>query len=85
MYYIYVLLDERDRRLLSGFTHNLKKRMELHRRGFMMKTNKCGPLKLIYLEVCLNREDAVRRDKYLNSFRGKRYLKNRLKNFFGSS
>lgn len=37
------------------------------------------PLELIYFEACLNKADAYRREKYLKSGMGKRYLKNRLK------
>jgi len=85
MYYTYVLLSTKKNKLYLGFTQDLKMRMELHRRGFMMKEKNNGTLKLIYLEACLNKQDADRRDKYLNSFLGKRYLKNRLKKYFTSS
>jgi len=40
-----------------------------------------GPFELIYYEMCLNKDDAVAREKYLKSGMGKRYLKNRLKRF----
>lgn len=85
MYYTYVLLSKKEKKLYLGFTQNLKTRMELHRRGFMMKGKNNGSLKLIYLEACLNKQDAVRRDKYLNSFLGRRYLKARMKKYFSSS
>ncbi len=85
MYYTYVLLSTKKNKLYLGFTQDLKMRMELHRRGFMMKEKNNGSLKLIYLEACLDKKDADRRDKYLNSFLGKRYLKNRLKKYFTSS
>jgi putative endonuclease len=84
MYYTYVLLSTKENKLYLGFTQDLKIRMELHRRGFMMKEKNNGSLKLIYLEASLDKKDAVRRDKYLNSFFGRRYLKNRLKKFFAS-
>lgn len=85
MYYTYVLLSTKEDKMYLGFTRDLKTRMELHRRGFLMKTKNNGSLKLIYLEACLNKKDAVRRDRYLNSFFGKRYIKSRLKRFFDSS
>lgn len=85
MYYIYVLLGLKDKSIYLGFTQNLRRRIDLHKRGFMMQNKRPGPFKLIYLEACLNKEDATRRMKYLNSHFGKRYLKNRLKEYFSSS
>ena len=85
MYYTYVLLSTKENKLYLGFTQDLKTRMDLHRRGFMMKERNNGSLKLIYLEACLNKKDAVRRDKYLKSFLGRKYLKFRLKKYFTSS
>ena len=85
MYYTYVLLSTKENKLYLGFTQDLKMRMELHRRGFMIKEKNNGSLKLIYLEACLNKKDAFRRDKYLNSFLGRRFLKTRLKQYFTSS
>jgi putative endonuclease len=85
MYYTYVLLSTKENKLYLGFTQDLKTRMDLHRRGFMMKERNNGSLKLIYLEACLNKKDAVRRDKYLKSFFGRKFLKFRLKKYFTSS
>ena len=39
------------------------------------------PLLLIYYEACLNEHDARLREKYLKTAWGKRYIKNRLKNY----
>ncbi|MCJ7581647.1 MAG: GIY-YIG nuclease family protein [Candidatus Aminicenantes bacterium] len=85
MYYTYVLLSTKENKLYLGFTQDLRTRMELHRRGFMIKEKNNGSLKLIYLEACLNKKDAIRRDKYLKSFLGRKYLKIRLKKYFTSA
>jgi Rrf2 family protein len=39
------------------------------------------PLILVYYEACLNQSDATRREKYLKTIYGKRYIKNRLKSY----
>jgi putative endonuclease len=39
------------------------------------------PWMLIYYEVGFSKQDAINREKYLKSGMGRRYLKNRLKNF----
>jgi len=43
------------------------------------------PFRLIYYEACPNSKDAFAREKYLKSGMDKRYVKNRLKNYFSSS
>ena len=38
-------------------------------------------MKIVYYESCLDQDDAIRREKYLKSAWGKRYLRNRLRNY----
>lgn len=81
MYYVYVLLSEKDHRFYTGYTSNLKERIIDHEAGKVLSTKNRRPLKLIYFEGCINQQDATRREKYLKSGNGKIYLKNRLSNF----
>ena len=81
MYYTYVLLSTKDDQFYSGFTKDLKLRFEQHRRGEVESTKNRRPLELIYYEACLSREDATRREKYLRTYHGKMFLRNRLKSY----
>jgi putative endonuclease len=81
MYYVYILLSKKDKKLYTGCTNDLRKRFNLHNSGKVVSTKNRGPFTLIYYEACLNRGDAFAREKYLKSGMGKRYLKNRLKRF----
>ena len=81
MYYIYVLLSKKDRNFYTGYTENLKLRFKSHCKGLVASTKNRRPLDLIYYEACLNEVDAKTREKYLKSGMGRRYLKNRLKQF----
>jgi len=81
MFYVYVLLSEKDGNFYVGYTANLKNRVQMHNEGKVKSTKFRRPLKLIYYEACLNQQDALHREKYLKSSYGKRYLKNRLKGF----
>jgi putative endonuclease len=81
MYYTYVLRSEKDGRFYVGFTKNLELRFEQHEKGLVASTKDRTPLQLIYFEACLNQDDATRREKYLKSFHGKMFLKNRLKSY----
>jgi len=80
-YYVYVLLSEKDGNFYTGYTDNLKNRIKKHNNGEVQSTKHRRPLKLIYYEACLNQQDALKREKYLKTTYGKRYLKNRLKTF----
>ena len=78
-YYTYVLISNKNKEFYTGTTNNINQRVEQHNKGLVMSTKYKRPLNLIYFEACLNKNDAYRREKYLKSGMGKRYLKNRLK------
>jgi len=80
MWYVYVIYSFKDKGFYTGCTNNLKKRLEEHNRGMVESTKERRPLKLIYCEASLNRKDAFKREKYLKSGYGKRWLKKRVKN-----
>ena len=82
MYYVYILISEKDNNLYTGCTHDLKKRVQLHNQGKVESTKNRKPFKLIYYEACLNKFDAFKREKYLKTTYGKRYIRNRLKDYF---
>jgi len=81
-YYIYVLLSEKDGKKYTGYTKNLSLRFEAHNAGEVPSTKNRRPLKLIYFEGCLSKEDALRREKYLKTHYGKMFLAKRLKSYF---
>ena len=78
-YYVYVLLSAKDKNLYTGYTENLKSRFEQHSKGYVSSTKERRPLKLIYSEACLDKKDATHREKYLKTYLGKQFLRNRLK------
>ena len=81
MYYTYVLQSDRDNAFYIGFTKDLKLRFEQHNKGEVDSTKNRRPLKLIYYESCLNQADATKREKYLKTYNGKRFLHKRLKSY----
>ena len=83
--YTYVLISGKDGKKYVGYTKNLKLRFEQHKRGQVESTRHRRPLKLIYYEVCLKKEDAERREKYLKTHYGQMFLKKRLKSYFTES
>ncbi len=85
MFYVYVLQSEMDRMFYTGFTTNLKRRLSEHNGGRSVSTCWRRPFKLIYFEAGFDREDALRREKYLKSGNGKIYLNNRLSNYLSGT
>jgi putative endonuclease len=81
MYYTYVLYSKKDEKFYTGFTQDLKLRFDQHNKGRVESTRDRRPLELVYYEACLNRDDAIHREKYLKSFHGKTYLKKRIKSY----
>ncbi len=82
MPYVYVLHSEKDNKFYTGYTNNIKRRMEDHRNGEVKSTKNRRPLKLIYYEAYIEKADAQNREIFLKSGSGKRYLKTQLKVYF---
>jgi len=82
MFYVYVLRSCSDNGFYVGYTKDLRERLKAHNSGRVRSTEKRLPVELVYYEACLNQNDAFRREKYLKTAYGKRYLKNRLRDYF---
>lgn len=80
-YYVYVLQSEKDKQWYTGYTDDLQRRLKEHKSGQCYSTKNRRPLKPIYFEGCLSKDDAIAREKYLKSGMGKRYLRNRMKEY----
>jgi putative endonuclease len=82
MYYVYVLKSTKDDEWYTGCTNNIKRRLEEHNTGKVPSTKERIPFVLIYCEMSPNAKDSYKREKYLKSGPGKKYLRNRLSNHF---
>jgi len=80
-YFIYVLYFDKDRQFYTGYTKDLKLRLEQHQKSTVDSTKNRGKFKIVYFEGCLNQQDATHREKYLKTHFGKMYIKNRLKSY----
>ncbi len=76
-----MLQSEKDGNFYMGLTVNLKLRFEHHNKGLVESTRDRRHVRFVYYEACIKREDATRREKYLKTYHGKMYLKNRLKSY----
>lgn len=80
-HYVYVLKSKKDNKFYVGYTKNLKLRFEQHNKGLVTSTNNRRPLILLYYEACLSQKDVTHREKYLKTYFGRMFIKNRLKSY----
>ena len=75
MYFLYILQSKKDLRTYTGYTKNLKQRLQDHNNGKVVATRSRRPLKLIYSEKCASKKDAQKRESYWKSGAGRNTLK----------
>ncbi len=80
-FYVYVLRSKKDMNFYVGFTENLKERFKKHQNGEVQSTAPRVPFKLIFYEAYQNKYDALRREKYLKTTKGKTTLRSMLREF----
>ncbi|PIU02379.1 excinuclease ABC subunit C [Candidatus Shapirobacteria bacterium CG09_land_8_20_14_0_10_49_15] len=81
MVYVYILKSLKDKKIYTGYTADLRRRLLEHQDGKVKSTKKRLPLNLIYYEAYASKKDALAREKYLKSGgKAKNVLKLQLKN-----
>jgi len=80
-YYTYVLSSLKTNQLYIGWTTNFTNPSKNHNQGLVKATKSGIPWKLIYYEACLNKQDAIKREKQLKTGFGRAYLKRRLSDY----
>ena len=75
MFYVYVLRSLKSNKRYIGFTAKQpEKRLEEHNLGSNKWTRVNKPFKLIYKERFLDKTEAIKREKFLKSGQGRKYL-----------
>ena len=75
MYFVYVLKSISHSKTYVGFTNDINRRLKEHNSGKSKFTSKFAPWEIIYKEEYSSQEDAIKREKYLKSATGRRFLK----------
>ena len=75
MIYVYAIKSKSRNYIYVGLTNDLKRRITEHNNGNNLKTRVYRPFELIYSEICSDRIEARKREKYLKSGVGKEFLK----------
>jgi len=78
-WYVYVLRSLTDNMFYVGSTNDLKRRLQQHQRGENVSTAKRLPVELLYFEGHRSKDDAVRRERYFKTEKGKTTLRQMLR------
>ncbi len=78
MYYVYVQENFKKQRY-KGYTANITRRRIEHLLQRSPYSKRFGVSKLIYYEVFDNKTDAIQREKFFKSGKGRAFLKKMLK------
>jgi putative endonuclease len=78
MNWVYVLESLKDNNLYIGCTSDLKKRLKYHNSGKVRSTKTRRPLELIHSEEHVSITAARRRENFLKSGQGRKWIKENL-------
>ncbi|MHC4441633.1 MAG: GIY-YIG nuclease family protein [Planctomycetota bacterium] len=74
MFWVYVLRSLKTGRRYVGSSDNVDRRLVEHNTGQSKSTRHGIPWKVIYTEACKDRSEAVRRERYFKTGRGREDL-----------
>lgn len=80
-HYVYVLQSIKDEDFYIGYAKDITTRLKQHNAKTNFSTKSRTPFNYIYIEACRNEGDAKRRENYLKTTQGGRFLKLRLREF----
>ena len=77
MFYIYVLESLRNKKRYVGYTSkDISIRLKEHNTGSNNFTSQNGPFVLFYSEALSDKTSAIKREKFLKSGQGRKFLDN---------
>jgi putative endonuclease len=76
IFYVYVLQSLTSGTFYTGYTSDLEKRIERHNNSMNIYTKNRGPWKLVHNEVYFSRSEAMKREKFLKTGKGRVQIRN---------
>ena len=78
MYWVYVLISKKDGNLYIGSSSNLKERLKYHNSGKVKSAKSRRPLTLLYNQQHETITSARKRENFLKSGQGRKWLKDEI-------
>ena len=79
MFHVYVLRSKDKKFNYTGQCKDLKKRLDEHNKGKVKSTKPYLPFELVHFEILNSREEAVAKEKFYKSSKGRKIVKKILK------
>ena len=80
-YFVYLLLSLKDNQFYIGFSTDVYKRYQEHMHGKNVSTANRLPFELIFYEAFVSKFDALRRERYFKTTKGKVTLRQMLREY----
>ncbi|WP_081489500.1 GIY-YIG nuclease family protein [Melioribacter roseus] len=74
MFYVYVLRSLKDNKRYVGLTSDISRRFREHQNGLVKSTRHRRPFELIYYESYENKSEAMKREKFFKTGKGREFL-----------
>lgn len=82
-YFVYVLISEKDGKFYIGSSSDVEQRIVEHNQGKNISTAHRRPLKLIFYEAFRTKSDALRREHYFKTTKGKVTIRQMIRDYLG--
>jgi len=80
MFIVYVLRSlKNDKRYIGHTSKNVFIRLKEHNKGCNKWTRENGPFKIIYIEEYISKTEAIKREHFLKSGQGRKWLDENIK------
>jgi len=73
-YTVYILKSSKDNKRYIGCSKNILRRLVEHKNGLVKSTRNRRPLELIYNEDFENKSEALARERFFKSGKGREFL-----------
>lgn len=80
MYFVYILISEKDNRTYTGYSKDVEVRLKLHNSGQVGATKNRRPFKVLFTEMFQTKKETKERELWWKSSSGR----NKLKEFFSN-
>ncbi len=71
MYYVYILLSQKDSGFYTGLTEDISRRLSEHNAGYVKPTKSRRPFVVVHVEAFETRIEARSREKYFKTGSGR--------------
>ena len=80
-WYVYTLISLKDGQFYHGFSSDVFAREKAHNNGENISTANQGPFDLIHFEAFLSKADALRRERYFKTTKGRVTLRQMIRDY----